>query len=136
MYEMSKPDTVDPIQPIRRLAAGIVEIAINDIVGCTTALNGGDYKNLASVQGKFRTDALNWINNDRSMDSFGSFLWCCDVLSLDPEAVRTRINSNNFKKIQRSARVRQYSQEDYNARKRHIYHARKRADADRMRATH
>lgn len=60
----------DPIYSIRRLAAAMISLAINDV-----------------GKAKFRAGALRWIN-DTEADKITSFIGCCDLLGKDPGFLR------------------------------------------------
>lgn len=97
------PDFKDPsIIDVRKLAAAILEIAVNDIAGAFSAGNGDDYKNKEQTTRRFIREGLIWVNSGDSLDQAGSFLWCCYVCELDPEAVKERLNSGKLTKIKRT----------------------------------
>lgn len=68
----------------RRLWASVVRSATDDIlVNAGTQTNGS------------RALAWAWVFAEQA--HVGSFLWCCDVLGLDSDAVRDKIRWGDFK---------------------------------------
>ena len=72
------------IEPERALWAGVLEQALFDLAG-----GRGPNRRTDANRASLRREALQWICSRET--SIGSFVWCCDQISLDSTAVQQRV---------------------------------------------
>lgn len=90
------------VDACRQLWAEVLRLAIEDSLGSPRAIllgdvrdelrgsgGGGASRALQAVRRRAVTDARRWVADDH--DVFGSFVWICELLDLNPEVVRKRI---------------------------------------------
>lgn len=72
--------------PAHELLAAVLLQALEDL--CATDLAGAIERDEkpATCKRRLRRAARQWFRSERK--TAGSFLWCCSLLGLDPEAVR------------------------------------------------